>query len=459
MYPKEFSLLDLETPVSSAVLPGEIWQIKRSPQWNTMDIADTQLLEMATEQQKQNYSDIALKFLNEDAESRYVLIIKEPQPINPSEPIWQVVTVLVLSTETTVATSTVDLLIPAQISGFRDLLAETWNVVPMLVCQLDTRVGNRLPRPVYDLLLDVGEAEQGSISPSPTHSEIQAVGLQAGHHMDVETLAFHQQELSWSDVITIPVALCCTYLKGQEVMQELLEEAIALERIRYRQPVSMQKWLQGYFEPHWRRYTDLPLAVATRSGSDVDFTTQCGETSGSEANHDLIYTLITQIESSEHEQQRNILKKLGRMHVNASTDAINAIVNVLQTATDDETIWTAVETLRRFEAEHPAAGIRRIQRISLGSQLDEKDVALAVSLLPHGEIIHIFIQVYPLNAASYLPDELKLILLDQSGQVLREVTAQETDLYLQLKLRGQIGEAFGICVALGEEKATEDFIL
>jgi hypothetical protein len=39
------------------------------------------------------------------------------------------------------------------------------------------------------------------------------------------------------------------------------------------------------------------------------------------------------------------------------------------------------------------------------------------------------------------------------------VTARKVDFYIQLKLIGQVGEAFSVRVSLGDASITEDFLI
>ncbi|NJL78679.1 MAG: DUF1822 family protein [Richelia sp. SM2_1_7] len=57
----------------------------------------------------------------------------------------------------------------------------------------------------------------------------------------------------------------------------------------------------------------------------------------------------------------------------------------------------------------------------------------------------------------HLPPGLKLILLSETGDILREVIARNADVYIQLKLNGERGEKFSVKVALEAASITEDF--
>jgi Protein of unknown function (DUF1822) len=178
------------------------------------------------------------------------------------------------------------------------------------------------------------------------------------------------------------------------------------------------------------------------------------------ASVDEILTLVRQlsVEHQEHERRR-IAKRLGKIAVGNNT-AIQALVSLLQTTQDDETLWTAVESLWQIDPGHVAAGVRRVKLIDLGMQIAGEGVALAVALVSKmNGIVGVLLQVYPTGRETYLPPELKLILLDGSENILWTVKARLADTYIQLKFSGEIGEQFSVRIALGEAEITENFII
>ncbi|WP_197036060.1 hypothetical protein [Fischerella sp. PCC 9605] len=202
--------------------PGEIWEVSRvarSP------------LQFSTQEQQNLYSKSARRFLGEDSTPRYVMIVKEPEPAVEQQNKWQVISVMLLSVETSFL-SDVDLLIPSHLSGVgQDLLAETWHVLPMLACNLSRLIGQRLSRKVYDLLLTVGDHYHGLVDEAPLLAQIQLLGLEMGitsAKQQPEIQAFHQQEEAWSDVLIVPVAAYRTYIKTMKLTNAILDEALQL---------------------------------------------------------------------------------------------------------------------------------------------------------------------------------------------------------------------------------------
>ncbi len=441
--------------------PGEIWEVSRqvrSP------------LEFSIEEQKRLYSDVARNFLWGDSPQRYVIIINNSE----TEQEWQIVSVMIIS-EKTDFLNDIDLLITSKISGLeQDFLVETWHVVEMLNCNLLQPVGQRLSRNTYDLLLSVGDYYHGLIDEPPKISEIQRSGLKIGTQessQKPEILKFHQQEKAWSDVLTVPVAAYRTYLKGIRLAEAICDEAMQVEQeleeikqnnnifldalypVVKNTKVLLSSWLQNVFDTDWQVCSEVSkLAIATRS-----FEPSNNETP---TNPDEIAVLIEQLSSEQNEhQRRKIAKRLGEI-ATGNSEAIQALVNLLHTTQNDETLWTAVESLWRIDPGNPATGVRRVKIVDLGMQVAGEAVALAVALVQRAEErVSILLQVYPVGNESYLPPDLKLILLDESRNILSEVAARRADVYIQLKLNGQPGEQFSVQVALGEASIMEDFVI
>jgi len=207
-----FSTLNQQSPN-----PGEIWELSRfvrSP------------LQFSSQEQQNLYSDSARKFLGGNSSPRYVMIVREPEPVVEQEAEWQIVWVMLFSLNTSFLNN-VDVLIPSNISGIgQDLLAETWNVQAMLACNLSHSVGQRLSREVYDLLLTVGDYYHGLVDEAPSMQEIHLLGLKVeavSTKQQEEIQAFHRQEEAWSDVLKVPLAAYRTYLKTMKLTDAILD--------------------------------------------------------------------------------------------------------------------------------------------------------------------------------------------------------------------------------------------
>ena len=465
--------------------PGEIWEVSRSVK---------SPVEFSGQQQDALYSEVARTFLAGSSPQRYVMIVAELETCLEIEEQWRIISVILLSEETQFL-SDVDLLIPSEISSLeRDLLAHTWLLEEILSCNLLKPVGNRLPRKIYDLLLDVGDYEAGLVDKTPPISEIECSQLKIGTRKvseNKEIQAFHQRELAFCDVLRLPVATYRTYLKGIKFAEAVLDEILKVKQelaevddssgiaiasafefslekqvvdcitpshLQMRQGGTvLSRWLQNIPDTHWQISWELPsLAIVSRNATDSE---------EFNSHPDRIAALVKQIYQEEDEHQRQkAARQLGKIAV-GDPDAIQALANLIRTTQDNETLWTAVESLWQIDPGNSTAGVRRVKIFDLGMQLAGEAVALAVALLPTSQRrVGVRLQVYPTNmqeknltSPRYLPSGLKLILLSESGESLREVVARESDLYIQLKFSGQVSEKFSVRVALREASITEDF--
>ncbi|WP_168163437.1 DUF1822 family protein [Calothrix sp. 336/3] len=433
--------------------PGEIWQLNRHLRFSE---------DFSLNQDNQLFSIEAKSFLAGDTPPRYVMIVTEPEV--------DIISVMILSTETDFI-SDADVVIPTHITGLeQDLLAETWHVQPMLVCNLFQSSGKRLSRDIYDLLLNVGDYYHGLVNQQPENHDIEDLGLKVGNKKAVDVAKnalFHQREIAWSDILTIPVTARNRYIKSTNFTERILSNSLQIEQeliaSEFNQnriikslsnslnqtQIILSHWWQNIFEPEWQALSTFPnLAIATRSH---------GESQNIPQN---ILELIQQLSVENNEIQRqSTARKLGEIAI-GSSDAVQALVNLLRSTSDDETLWIAVESLRKIDPDNPAAGIRRVKLIDLGMEIAGKAVALSVALLQklQGDV-SVLLQVYPTGKDDYVPADLKLLLIDDSGNILREITARRADVYLQLKFSCEVGERFSVQVALGDTNFCEDFVV
>ncbi|WP_348241515.1 DUF1822 family protein [Leptolyngbya sp. DQ-M1] len=372
---------------------------------------------------------------------------------------WQPISVMVFSLEIQFLSVT-DIFIPIEISGLNcDVLAETWHIREMLACNLLNPVGRRLSRQVYDWLLTIDDFHAGAAKDFPSQ-DIQASGLKIGQQSaaaDAALDAFHRREEAWSDVLTVPIAAYRVYLKGIQQTEQVLQSAIAVERETAAQHrINLSQWFNGLMETGWQMVSNWmeaapTTAIATRS-SDLN------ENSSAEPNN--IAALIHQLQCETDEfQRRRIAKQLGESGT-GHAGAIQALINLLRETRDDETLWATVESLWKLDPGNPSAGVRQVKLIDLGMQIASQAVALAVALVrKENQQVGVLLQVYPPENEPYLPANLKLVLLNASGQALREVVARQSDVYIQLKFSGEPREAFSVRVELGAASITENFVI
>jgi hypothetical protein len=309
-----------------------------------------------------------------------------------------------------------DALIPAKISGIdQDLFAETTNIFRLSRPDLLRQRGDRLSRQYYDNLMTLGD------------------NLEA------------QQ---WANVVLT------RSLQIEQTLQQI--NVTPLPRPR---PIALSNWFKSQFEPAWVSVETLILSGQLH----LTPPTRSPENGIPDAEELNIPNLIEQLASHHPEtQRRRAAKHLGTTTPGNPTviqAVIQALIALLRSTDDDETLWAAVESLWQIDPGNPAAGVRRVRLLDLGLQVSGRTVALAIAILQRqDQRLGIMLRVYPTENEPYVPEDLKLILLDEANQTY-EVSARRHDLYIQLKFNGTPGERFGVQVKLGEAQMTEEFLL
>jgi hypothetical protein len=407
--------------------PGQIWSLcktLRSPL--SQDGIDPASL----------YSIPAQQFLQGEFPAHYIMVIRELESEIEPEEAWQTVSVMVLS-EQTEYLSDVDVLIPASLSGLdKDLLAETWHVLPMLGCNLQQPLGARLSRAVYDGLMTLGDRDQGLAIAPPN---IEALGLGIAPpltHQQPDIKAFHRQEIAWSDVLIIPFAAYQTYVRSLQWADVVLAKTLQVEQelqalkvtplraIAASRMVRLSHWLRQEFEPGWLAIESLAQVRISHLGAVPS---------------------------------RQVIENADPLEDNPNE--ISALVDVLRSSQDDETLWAAVERMWQVDPDNSAnsaAGVRRVRFITLTGG---RTVALVVSVIQRvDQRIGVMLRVYPTGEERYVPEDLKLFLFDDVRQGY-EVLARQNDLYIQLKFNGHRGEFFRVQVVLEATSIVEDFMM
>lgn len=127
--------------------------------------------------------------------------------------------------------------------------------------------------------------------------------------------------------------------------------------------------------------------------------------------------------------------------------------------------WQTLEVLlgprtALVAVRNQATGVQRAKLLDLGLQLGEQAVLLILTLSEDsGQGVNALVQVHPAEGEPYLPAQLKLIMLSESGEMLQEARARHQDNYIQLmEFSGQIGDRFRLQVALNDVSITETFV-
>lgn len=215
--------------------------------------------------------------------------------------------------------------------------------------------------------------------------------------------------------------------------------------------VNLSQWFENVVSAGWQTIEDFisssesQLTLAWRNRGEVD-------------ERPRLEALIEQVYRGQTDHQRKqAARTLGEMGID-DAEAVAALIHLINTTQDEETRWVAAESLWLLSPGNPNAGVRRIT--DLGMQFGDRTVALMVALLEKGgNQVAILLRLYPLKNQRFLPANLQLIVLDESGETFLEAQARDADNYIQLKFSGDRGERFSVQVALNEASLTEDFLI
>jgi hypothetical protein len=135
----------------------------------------------------------------------------------------------------------------------------------------------------------------------------------------------------------------------------------------------------------------------------------------------------------------------------AGWQAIEAVLNPAE-------LGFAYRSYRWAGDSHDSIDISRAKLIDLGLQLLNQPLALTVELDQRPEELDIRLRLYT-TTGQFLPPDVRLIVLDETGAIFLEATARNADNYLQLQFSGISGEHFSVQISLGEAQVIEEFVI
>jgi hypothetical protein len=172
---------------------------------------------------------------------------------------------------------------------------------------------------------------------------------------------------------------------------------------------------------------------------------------------------------SELESLANFLSYL---HKIKQCEAVKTRVNLSQWFSNlFETGWIALEEIfngmdeKKFAlrslSSFSEASTARAKIIDLGLQLGNQSVVLLVAIAPYSEQkVEVLVQLHPINGKNYLPSNVRLNLVSESGEILQDVQSRTSDNFIQLKrFRGYYGEGFNIQISDGDLIVKESFVI
>lgn len=105
--------------------------------------------------------------------------------------------------------------------------------------------------------------------------------------------------------------------------------------------------------------------------------------------------------------------------------------------------------------------VPRVKLIDLGMGTGSPSVVLLVAVAPENDTeVGIRVQVHPPLGQTYLPANLNLALLSDTGETLREIPSRRLDNFIQLPyFRCRPGERFSLQLKFNQAQVTEDFVV
>ncbi len=124
--------------------------------------------------------------------------------------------------------------------------------------------------------------------------------------------------------------------------------------------------------------------------------------------------------------------------------------------------WQTIEDIFGAQIANQAfrsTAARGANATALTLQLAEHPVALIVAVMPESQqTIPIILQVRPTGSQTYLPQNLKLTVLDETGNSW-QIPASENDSLIQFKLTGHPGERFTVKIAVGDAEIVRRYFV
>ena len=170
----------------------------------------------------------------------------------------------------------------------------------------------------------------------------------------------------------------------------------------------------------------------------------------------MINNLINLIYNSSDEGRLKVAaQRLGEIKTAERAEVVDALIHLLGKTNNEETRWTAAETLWAIAPKNPVCGARIVK--DLGVQLGPHFLGLIVAIFPKQKNkFAVGVRLYSQTDA-YLPSSLKLTLYDEDGENFLEAKSGKTDNCLQLKFTAWPREKFSFKLGLKGSEITEEF--
>mgnify|MGYP001796178649 CR=1 FL=1 len=111
-------------------------------------------------------------------------------------------------------------------------------------------------------------------------------------------------------------------------------------------------------------------------------------------------------------------------------------------------------------AKSSLSGVKRGKLLNLGIEQAGKSLVLIVGFeAVENKKFQVLVDIYPTTEQTYLPQNLQLMVLDETGKAVMQVQTRNTNKNIYLDFKGNPGERFSIKVILGDTSITEAFVI
>ena len=171
----------------------------------------------------------------------------------------------------------------------------------------------------------------------------------------------------------------------------------------------------------------------------------------------LIFEYQRSIPNSTPDEYIN-LQSFQRLLVTNPDDSttIEALLEIVHTTQNEDLRWQAIESLPK-SARRCLTNVIGLKKEEL--RLANHPIKLTVSAMKIAdEKFSIFIKLYPVGEQTTLPIGLKLIVLDESGEIFAQVPEEDEEYdEIKYKLTCDLGDRFNIKLAVGSDSIIESF--
>ncbi|MEG3440295.1 DUF1822 family protein [Pannus brasiliensis CCIBt3594] len=119
--------------------------------------------------------------------------------------------------------------------------------------------------------------------------------------------------------------------------------------------------------------------------------------------------------------------------------------------------WRAIEEVisPRLVPAFKNIEIKRAKDINLELSRNQLALTLTIGRTEFG--FKIQTSVYPTGEQTFLPPNVKLMILTEEGEIFKEVVSEENDEFIRYRFDAESGDKFQVKIALGEESILEKF--